>query len=116
MSEAQVIDRLAAIAPSATFTHQPRPPGIPGSIPDKRDYLNHHSLGVADYCAGYGIDALTDLTLFVQVNRYSPCKLGTVRIATECGSMSAQIRLTPNSLRELARMCIDAAHDIEVNP
>ena len=99
------------------FQHQPRPPGIPGSIPDKRDYLAHHAGDKpSNFLQACGTTDDLPCSLIVRVNRYSPRGMATVAIATVDCAMWAGAALTPSALRELARMCIDAAHDIEVNP
>lgn len=99
------------------FQHQPRPPGIPGSIPDKRDYLAHHAGDKpSNFLQACGTTDDLPCSLIVRVNRYSPRGMATVAIATVDCAMWASAALTPSALRELARMCIDAAHDIEANP
>ncbi len=106
----------ATAASESAFMHIPRPPGIPGSIPNKRDYLAHMSLTTpANYLFGVGSDPRLPLSLIVRLNRHSPARTATLVVATEDSSLNASIALKADALRELARMCIDAAHDIEVN-
>lgn len=98
------------------FAHQPRKPGIPGAAPAHRDYLNHSRLfgpGAALPAQGIPQRGVND-ELVVRLERNSPATRATLCISTTNGSMNAMAGLDPNSLRELARMCIDAAHDIEV--
>lgn len=107
----------AAATSGGAFLHYPRPPGTPGSIPDKRDYLAHIGLTTpANYLFGVGSELRLPLSLIIKLNRYSPAKTATLVVSTEDNSMNAGIALKPDALRELARMCIDAAHDIEVAP
>lgn len=110
-------DSVQPAAPAGYFVHAPRPPGIPGSIPDKRDYLNlTRPSGPSNFLHAVGSQDLMPVTLVVTLQRYSPRKLATLRISTEDFSMDAGASLTPAALHELARMCIDAAHDIEAKP
>jgi hypothetical protein len=104
----------AAAASDGAFLHYPRPPGIPGAMPNRRDYLNHNTGHPTP--STYLNSACDEMEAFpaLAIERVAPRTKAELRLSVEHGFMSMQ--LTPKALRELARMCIDAAHDIEDNP
>lgn len=103
----------SAAASDGAFLHYPRPPGIPGALPFMRDYLNHIGTGTPSRYLNTAGDELS-VDQFLQLNRKKGERFAGLAHHNQYGYMHMQ--LTPNALRELARMCIDAAHDIEVNP
>jgi hypothetical protein len=104
------VDGLAL--PTTAFIHIPRPPGVPGMDTSVRQYLHYVGDRVTDNCLHAGTPANTFPLLTLSR------RLGNTKVALGLLTLDAtmKINLHASTLRELARMCIDAAHDVETNP
>lgn len=116
-------DTAPTTAP-ATFTHTIRP-AVTNTL------LSHRAYGVeSPYLPGYVHsinERVRDMTAGAYVRREAQSDKAEVRLTTrfmpadECpleGPIDSLtiMRMSPRSLRELARALIDAANDIETNP
>jgi hypothetical protein len=105
----------AAATSDGAFLHYPRPPGIPGAAPRHRDYLNHGSgHPTPSNYLNSACDQSSGEQTFITLHRSLTTPTASFDLHVENGYLN--IKLSPAALRELARMCIDAAHDIEANP
>ena len=93
------------------FTHTPRPPHISGTYSYQRWYWGNGTLA----SDGVRISLAPHFGNEVELVRYSDCDYAQLSIRlVQHASITAT--LTADELRAVARMCIDAAHDLDNLP
>lgn len=95
---------------SAVFSHVPRPPIVMDSHPDQRYFCppgKSIGLGGVGGLAGKGYSRIEFYRGAMDHN------FAQLTFNFNFGDVRASICLTADELREVARLCLDCAHDIE---